>query len=400
VKSKVINRLASIQRAFVLRWSESLRDEVVRHCSSVAGPLKASSFLTPLGTARQLMLVSICLLIYLNAVAIAIWGLFTIATATVFWHYIVGLFALLVAWFARPRRAAEPERPLDPARYPAIHQVVRLVSDALQSPPIDSIEAPAMFNASYSESAGGRRRHIQLGSMLMAALTDEQRIAVVAHEVAHGVNRDPLRSRFVHGAIHTLCMWALSVRPLSIGRSADHVGYGPLLSVLLIPFEFIQLAFSELLFLGVRLILLLAMRQSQQAEFFADILATSVAGTEAMISALERLHQYPTVELVIQRAHLGSPDAAIEPMIRDAMQSMTISVAEDYRQRARKEQWQEDSTHPPTASRIDVLRALPAQAATIVLDEDLRTAFQNEVAALVESHKRSYFEQRLIELGY
>ncbi|MFN3629436.1 MAG: M48 family metalloprotease [Casimicrobiaceae bacterium] len=39
---------------------------------------------------------------------------------------------------------------------------------------------------------------------LMAILSPEERIAVMAHELSHGANGDPLRGTFLSGAVNTL----------------------------------------------------------------------------------------------------------------------------------------------------------------------------------------------------
>lgn len=310
-------------------------------------------------------------------------------------HYLVGGMLILLALLARPRPVSPPARPLDSSRFPAIYEVVGRIAHALDAPMVDTISAPAEFGASYSQSGWGAKSHMELGVSLMAALDHDERIALIAHELSHGANRDPLRPSVVRVALSTLVGWAVAIRPLSIGSAGDGIPFGALISLMAIPFEWAMLLLSEALFLLVRLFFILAMRSSQQAEFFADVLATSAAGPGPMARLLEKLNYADTVDLVIQRAVLTDQEAAIGPRIAAAINEMPSDVAERFRQRAKDEVWQEDSTHPPTSMRIALIAGLPAKPAQLEIDQGLKERFEAEVAALIESRKRDLFDEKL-----
>ena len=83
------------------------------------------------------------------------------------------------------------------------------------------------------------------------------------------------------GAVNTVSLWAMTVRPMSIGNAGNGLAFGPFVSLIAIPFELALLAASELLFLFVKGVLLLVLRQSQRAEYLADRLAATVCGKAA-----------------------------------------------------------------------------------------------------------------------
>jgi heat shock protein HtpX len=392
----IADRLQALQRSFALRWSESLFSEVASHCKDIQGRPRVDSLVPPVSKGHFAALMILATAIYLAVAALAMLGLVLICTDNVgVGHYIAGGFCIMLAILARPRPVRAPARPLDPSRYPAIHEVVRHTAHALGAPMVDTISAPPEFGASYRESGWGGERHMELGLPLLAALGHAERIALIAHELSHGANRDPLRQGFVRVALSTLVNWALVVRPLGIGSAGNGMPFGGLISLMAIPFELALLAFSELLFGLVRLFFILAMRSSQQAEFFADVLATSVAGREPMMRLLEKINYAETVDLAIQRAVLTDQEAAIGPRILSAINEMSEDVAERYRQRAREEVWQEDSTHPPTSMRIALVAGLAEQPVQTGIEQELKERFEAEVASLIEGRKRELFDDKL-----
>ena len=59
---------------------------------------------------------------------------------------------------------------------------------------------------------------MEFGSPLMAVLSADELTAIIAHEISHGANGDPLRVQFLGQAIDTLGAWGQAARPLSIGN--------------------------------------------------------------------------------------------------------------------------------------------------------------------------------------
>src|SRR5262249_46197728 len=146
------------------------------------------------------------------------------------------------------------------------------------------------FNAAYSVVGWRRVPVLWIGLPLWMALRPQERIAILAHEVAHGVNRDATRSFLVGSALSALDEWIGLLRgqhdhPTEWAEGGtifailaiSQILAGYLFWVLSIPFAAVQTLLAQLLWLN-----------KQQAEYFADYLAAKAAGTGAAVSALQR----------------------------------------------------------------------------------------------------------------
>jgi heat shock protein HtpX len=229
----------------------------------------------------------------------------------------------------------------------------------------------------------------------MAVLTPPERVAVIAHELSHGANGDPLRGQFLFGAVETVSTWATALRPTAIGRMGDGLPVGPLVSLLGIPLELLMLLGSELLFLAARAFLLLVLRESQRAEYLADLLAATVAGSSEMQSALEKTYLFDVVDTAIRRHALTTPKQPIGRGLLDAVEALPSSVLEKHREDSRAQHWQVDSTHPPTALRVAMLAALPPHRPSGLLSAQELAALDAEVSRLVAKTQRELINRQL-----
>lgn len=308
---------------------------------------------------------------------------------------ILGATLLLLCWVTRPRVANAPTYLLARAEYPALHALSDRLSAALGAPRVDGIGVSADFGANYRVATWRGRRYIELGAPLMGILTPAERIAVVAHELSHAVNGDPLRGQFLFGAVGTLSAWAVALRPLSIGQAGAGSALGPIVSVLAIPLELAMLAASETLFLLAKGVLLLVLRQSQRAEYLADRLAAHVAGTGPMQSALEKTYLHELVDIGLRTHALTKPEEPIGPVLRSLASSCSSDQLETYRVQSRDSNWQVDSTHPPTALRIDMLAASPCNVPAVLLTHEEEAALEGELDRMIASTQREMMNRHL-----
>ncbi len=311
---------------------------------------------------------------------------------------LAGLILLLLSYAARPRLAEPPDYPLDREQVPVLHALADRIAAALGTPPVAGLAVSADFNASYRTVGWRQRSHVELGAPLLAVLTPEERVALMAHELAHGANGDPLRGQFLQGAVDTLATWASATRPLAIGRLGEGMAFGPLVSLLGLPFEFLMLALSELFLLAAKALLLLVLRQSQRAEYLADRLAARVAGTAAMTGMLEKLYAADAVDAAIRHHALTQPEAPLWPQLVGLVDRLPAAELEGYRQISRSELWQVDSTHPPTAFRVALLAAQalrPSAPLSPLLSDEELAAFEAETAWLLDFKQRELVNRQL-----
>lgn len=290
-----------------------------------------------------------------------------------------GGLLLLIAWTLRPRlgRLEDDETMLSRAEYPQLYALSDRVSAALKARPIDGIVIGHDFNASYGRFGWRQRRVMSLGLPLWSILSAEERISLIGHELAHGVNGDVSRGFFVGSAVHSLVTWADMLRPDEIWES--HMGWRGLVAI---PLNLMLLGLAQLAWLSAYGLMHLLWRNKQRAEYLADYLAATAGGTPATLSMLDKLHLGASCHLAMQRVALGNPRADMFGTLREHVHT----IPDRERERLRRVQLLEDSrldtTHPPTPYRIQLLQAHPVAAAHVSLSADQNAAIDAELARL------------------
>lgn len=335
-------------------------------------------------------------LIYGLSVAWAILGLWVMLQPwpTLF-HPIVGSLCLLLAWVARPRPAEVPHYLLKRTEFPTLYLLTDRIANALRAPAPQAIAYAADFNANYRQAGWRGRPYIELGSPLLAALNSQERLAVIAHELSHGVNQDPLRSNYLHGAVETLATWGMSFRPRGLGTMGEGMPYGPVVSLIGIPFELAMLAFSELMLRIASGFKLLVLRQSQRAEYLADRLAASVVGSQAMWQGLEKLYMVEHLNAALRRHALTTPYEPLGDTLKNAVAHVSAEELESLRQASMASEWQVDSSHPPTALRVKMLQKQDQAATLHLMSEDEAAAFADEVERIVKLTEQELINRQL-----
>jgi heat shock protein HtpX len=339
-------------------------------------------------------------LVHGASLAFAVWGLYVLFAP---WTNPFAVFgaavALLLAWLSWPRRAEPPDRIVARTEFPNLYALADKAAAAMGAPAADGIAVSKDFGANYRVCGLTGKRFIELGLPLLAILTPQERVALIAHELSHGANGDPLRGQFLFGAVEALAQWANAIRPLSIGSSGDGMSYGPIISLFAIPFELALLALSEVLLALAMGVLLLVLRESQRAEYLADRLAASVSGARAMQTALEKTYLHDTIEAAVRRMALTGSEAPLEQVLLEAARSLPESELERQRRISRRLNWQVDSTHPPTAMRIEMLSLRPVEGkGELSMDPQLH-AIDAELAALMPTVRRELVDH-CIEQSY
>jgi heat shock protein HtpX len=294
----------------------------------------------------------------------------------------VGGLLLLIAWTLRPRlgRLDDDETVLSRAEYPQLYALSDRVAAALKARPIKGIVITDEFSAWYGRFGWRQRRLIGLGLPLWSILNPEERICLIGHELAHGVNGDTSRGFFVGSAVHSLVTWSDILRPYAIWDS--RLGWRSLPTV---PINLILLGISQLARLSAYGLMHLLWRNKQRAEYLADYLAASAGGTPAALSLLDKLHLGLSCQMAMQRVALGNPRADMFGTLREHVHT----IPERERERLRRVQLLEDSrldtTHPPTPYRIQLLQAHPVAGAQVGLSAEQNAAIDAELAGIQDT---------------
>ena len=167
---------------------------------------------------------------------------------------------------------------------------------------------------------------IAVSTGLLQKMTRQEAEAVLGHEVAHAANGDMVTMALIQGVVNTFVMFLSRV----IGHLVDKVvfkterGHGPAF--------FVTMIIAELV-LGI-LASIIVMWFSRRREFKADDAGARLAGTGAMIAALERLRAEQGVPV-----HMPSSMTAfgINGGLKNGLAGLLM-------------------THPPLEDRIEALR--------------------------------------------
>lgn len=191
---------------------------------------------------------------------------------------------------------------------------------------------------------------MEIGYPLWLILTPQERVALLAHELAHSRNGDARHGLVVGSALHSLhelrVVTSFGWQP---GGGVSALITACLLAILGVPVR-------ALIFL----LELLLNRSSQHAEYRADEMQAQVAGSAAAVSLLD---------VLITRTHsvsdfLASSTVAVGTgnlwaALRSHLDAVAETELERHREFARAERTGVDTTHPPTYLRIRRVLALP-----------------------------------------
>jgi Zn-dependent protease with chaperone function len=203
---------------------------------------------------------------------------------------------------------------------------------------------------------------LTLGLPLFELLDADRRVALIAHELAHGRNGDQRRGLVVGSALSTLEELYLALTPRETMLRYTGLAAGELLGNLL--GWLLSQPVKWLLYLELHLLL----HDMQRAEYLADALAASAAGTDAMISLHETLLMSSVVSTTLARAAREQRDPGeLFDQMRDDIDAVPARERERRIRAAEQEGTKLGSTHPPTAMRIDLLRSRPAERRRVTL---------------------------------
>lgn len=290
-------------------------------------------------------------LVHLLGPAFLVVGVYLLFRLTPFAIFL-GVVALGLAWLVRPRIPRFPAdvQPLTREEAPNLYALLDRIGTRVGAPKTDVVALCGMVNAAFGTYGWRRRRLVMIGYPLWSILTPQERIAVLAHEMAHSSNGDARHGLLVGSALHSL----RELREVTRFDWHEDDGLANL-------FAQAVLALAALPVRGLSIALeLLLHRSSQRAEYRADELGARVAGSRAMVSMLDALTtRVPSAESFLEPSAvvLGASDLWDE--LRARVAEIPDEELERRRQAAREEKARVDGTHPPTYLRMDRVRRLP-----------------------------------------
>ncbi|WP_405359650.1 M48 family metallopeptidase [Kitasatospora sp. NBC_00085] len=344
-------------------------------------------------------------LVHLVTTALFGWALWLLVTGSTPLRCL-GAAALAVVVLLRPRigRVPRGESVLTRSQAPALYGLADRVAAELGAGPVGVIRVDRSFNAGLA--VVGLRRHsvLTLGLPLWEALDEQQRIALLGHELAHQVNGDHRRGLWLNAAIGALAHWYDLARPR---RHAHWAGFRLLFHVAGLISNAVLHSLAWLLMRTLFLLDRLTARAGHQAEYHADTLAAQAASTEAARGMLEALLLDGAAGTLVSRVRAGhqsrprttrrgaadaqpasqaskapqaSPADTLWDRLRDHLAGVPPLERERLLRRSARDRAAVDSTHPPTHLRLALLAQRPPLPAAVTTSPAESAAIATELA--------------------
>src|SRR3954469_1210524 len=140
-----------------------------------------------------------------------------------------GVLLLLIAAYLVPQLGRVPRHAevLTREQAPALYGLIDRMGVALGAPPPDLIGVEPWFNAQTTVVGLRRQRVLTLGLALWGALSPQQRVALIGHELAHFGNGDVRRGFVVSPAMTTLGRLSELFRVRQLGKTTRRSLIGP-----------------------------------------------------------------------------------------------------------------------------------------------------------------------------
>lgn len=299
---------------------------------------------------------------------------------------ILAVIALFLAYQLRPRLGSF--RKLRNVRFrddaPVLFGLLDQVAAEVGAKPVHGVVTDGSWNASYSSVGWRRHRVVTLGLPLWDALSADQKVAILGHEFAHGVNGDARHGVVVGTSLQTLYRLhsMLLPDPLLRARLRRRTETATQLG------QAIQALLRGVIATAFTAQQLISLRASQRAEYLADAISARIASPDNVSSALDAIVTgVDTYHMVVEqragrRLHPVSGDA--QPQFWDELRSALAAVPENELERRRRvgqhALLQFTDTHPPTHLRISMLRSLPPSEASVCMTAAQEDKIRAELA--------------------
>lgn len=264
---------------------------------------------------------------------------------------ILGIVLLVFSWIARPRIAPVPIDIVSRQEFQHLYSFVDKIADSLDAESIYGIIINEEFNAAFGQVGWTNKKVLYIGLPLWSVLESKEKIALVSHELSHGINGDPMRGFFVGTAIHSLIEWQFILYPEELLESGTGIE-----GLVLLPWNLFLRYLSFAIRLLANILLSLLFVNSQKAEYLADHLATKVCGTNAMVSLLKNQEiAGGRFNFIVQRFATRNLKSDLFEALRADILNLPEKEKERILRLSKMEKLRLDLTHPPTFFRQEFL---------------------------------------------
>ncbi|TXK83965.1 M48 family metallopeptidase [Paenibacillus sp. N3.4] len=300
---------------------------------------------------------------------------------------ILGISLMVLAWITRlkPNKLRHP--PLSREHYPNLYKFTDEISSTLNADKVYGIIIDEKFNASFSQIGWKQKKILRLGLPLLSVLNKQELVALISHEIAHGINGDLNKGLWVGSAIHTLSSWYQITKPDKIFDTRYRAG-----ALFMIFANILLLLVSKILYFLLYLLCHLNWRDSQRAEYLADQIAAKTAGKEAILSLLNKLHFQDSYEFTILKVINTKREGHF---FEDFVEQVLMTPEKELERIKRLELLDNsrlDATHPPTGNRITYINSLDLDKANFIIKNETYQLIMNEISELHLSIEKSILD--------
>lgn len=331
--------------------------------------------LRPTITFSKFIAFSIATFVHFLTVLFAIFGIILLFIGwTNLFAIFAGIICLLIAWVTRPKFVGFPKKTVLRQDFPILYEFVDSIAKSLGTKSVDGIVINGEFNAAFGQIGITNKKILYIGLPLWMILSTQEKIALISHELSHGINGDPIRGIFIGTAINSLIEWHKLLKPDRLWEPENG-----LLGILILPLNISMLFLSQIAWFWAYALSYLLWIDSQKAEYLADYLATKVCGTEPMLDLLEKNQLGNRFESVLHRISLRNEKSDLFEEFRKDILSLPSHEKEKIRRVGKLEKSRLDATHPPTFFRVEFLKNHSEKNAKISLTEEKAKQIDEEI---------------------
>jgi Zn-dependent protease with chaperone function len=336
-------------------------------------------------TPAFVVLLGVSLLLTAASVGAAVGGVLLIVKGNVmlavFGAMLIGIAVLLRPRLGRLKPLRSKYDELTRAEAPELFALIEKAAQAVGTPMPDLVFTGPVWNAFAGRYGLRRKRVLMLGAPMWVALRPQERVALLGHELGHFVNHDLRRGLLTQPACTVFADLADLLRP---DRSRIRGNLVAMLGMTLIrPVQWLLCYLMLTVHIGLTLI---AARDSQRAEYYADALAMELAGTDA--ASFFDLHSEGMTTVIGARARAGAGYAGWREGVERARTERAAQLVL-LRQLSLRRESSPFNTHPPDGMRHGMVATQPHRSPRIVLSADQATRIDAELAKYEAGYRRS-----------
>lgn len=336
-------------------------------------------------TPAFVVLVVVSLVVTLATAGAAVGGVLLIisgnAVLAFFGALLIGIAVVLRPRLGRlkPIRKGFDEVTRDQA--PELFALIERAAAAVGTQMVDMVFVGPDWNAFAGRYGLRRKRVLMVGVPMWVTLRPQERVALVGHELGHFVNRDLRRGLLTQPACTIFAQLASLFRP-----DAARVRSAPIVQAMMIVVQPVQWLLCYLMWIVHIGLTLVAKRDNQRAEYYADVLAIQLAGSEA--SGFLDLHADGMKTVIGSRARAGHGYAGWREGVEQARAEREARLTL-LRQLSLRRESSPFNSHPPDGMRHGMVATLPHQAPRILLTEAHAGRIDAELACFEAGYRRT-----------